>query len=341
MMVAAAAATVAFPAASQSRPGGAPLRLLKPPRLKAKALVGLVAPGGVVGDATIQQCVANLEAQGFDVRVGNNIRAVHGGYAGTVEERLEDLHDMFTHREVAAIWTARGGSGALALLPRIDYGLVRRHPKILIGYSDITALHLAMLRHAGLVTFHGPVASSTFSDFSVGHMLGVLGEPTSTRVLPIAEENLARAEAEPQFKPRTFRAGTAEGRLAGGNLSLLCATVGTPYGIQGRGHLLFLEEVGEAPYRIDRMLMQLQLARVLPDASGVAMGVFQRCDPPDPEPSLSLAETLAERMAAVRVPAAYGFSFGHIPRQVTLPVGLRARLDTEGRTLTLLEPAVT
>jgi muramoyltetrapeptide carboxypeptidase len=339
-MVAAAAATVAFPAASQSKPGGAPPRLVKPPRLKPKALVGLIAPGGVVSDSLIQKCVANLESLDFHVRVGRNIRAQHGGYAGTVEERLEDLHDMFSHREVEAIWTARGGSGALALLSRIDYGLVRRTPKILIGYSDITALHLALLRHAGLVSFHGPVASSTFSEFSVAHMLGVLSEPATKRELPIAEENLAKADEMPQFKPRTFRAGTAEGRLVGGNLSLLCATVGTPYGIQGRGHLLFLEEVGEAPYRIDRMLMQLQLARVLADASGVAMGVFQDCEPTDRDPSLTLAETLAERMAQAKVPAAYGLSFGHITQQVTLPVGVRARFDADARKLTLLESAV-
>ena len=338
--MAAAAATVAFPAASQAKAGGGALSLVKPPRLKPKALVGLVAPGGIVSDSLIQKCVANLESLEFDVRVGKNIRAQHGGYAGTVEERLEDLHDMFAHREVQAIWTARGGSGALALLPRIDYGLVRRAPKILIGYSDITALHLAMLRHAGLVTFHGPVASSTFSEFSVKHMLGVLAEPSKERLLPVSEENLARIDEMPQFKPRTFRAGTAEGRLVGGNLSLVCATVGTPYGIQGRGHLLFLEEVGEAPYRIDRMLMQLQLARALSDASGVAMGVFQRCESTDNEPSLTLAETLAERMAQSKVPAAYGLSFGHIPRQVTIPVGVRARFDAEARTLTLLESPV-
>ena len=338
--MAAAAATVAFPAASQSRPGGLAPRLVKPPRLKPKSLVGLIAPGGVVSDSLIQKCVANLESQDFDVLVGRNVRAAHGGYAGSVAQRLDDLHAMFADREVAAIWTARGGAGALHLLPRIDYGLVRRSPKILIGYSDITALHLAFLRHAGLITFHGPVASSTFSEFSVAQMLGVLMDPAPKRVLPIAEENLASAEEMPQLRPRTFHAGTAEGRLAGGNLSLVCATVGTPYGIQGRGHLLFLEEVGEAPYRIDRMLMQLQLARVLADASGVVMGVFQRCEPLDAEASLSLAETLSERMAQVGTPSAYGFSFGHISRQVTLPVGIRARLDTEARTLTLLEPAV-
>ena len=284
--------------------------------------------------------MANLEAQGFTVKVGRNIRAAHGGYAGTTQRRLEDLHEMFADREVAAIWPVRGGSGCIHLLPHIDYGLARRRPKILVGLSDITALHLAMLRHAGLVTFHGPVGSSTFSEFSVAQMLGVLMEPTSTRVLPMAEENLAKGTEMPQFRPRVFRKGIAEGRLTGGNLSLVAALVGTPYGIHANAHLLFIEEIGEAPYRVDRMLTQLQLARVSTQARGVVMGVFQRCEATDGEASLTLAETLEERMSEVRAPSAYGYSFGHIPHQVTLPVGIRARLDTEARTITLLESAV-
>ncbi len=338
--MAAAAATAAFPAASQVVVAGASLRLLKPPRLKPKAVVGLISPGGVVSDGEIQKCVANLESQGFIVKIGPNIRATHGGYAGSVEQRLEDLHGMFADREVAAIWPARGGSGCISLLPSIDYGLVRKRPKILIGLSDITALHLALLRHAGLVSFHGPTGSSTFSDFSVTQMLAVLMEPTPTRVLPMAAENLAKADGMPQFKPRIFRAGTAEGRLAGGNLSLVSALVGTPYGIEGNANLLFIEEIGEAPYRIDRMLAQLQLARVSSQARGIVLGVFQRCEAADGEPSLTLAQTLEERMAQVRCPSAYGYSFGHIPHQITLPVGVRARLDTEARTITLLEAAV-
>jgi len=338
--VAASAATVAFPAASQAPASGAAPRLVKPPRLKPKAVVGLLAPGGVVGDELIQKCVANLESQGFTVKLGKYIRAAHGGYAGSVQERLEDFHAMFSDREVAAIWPARGGSGCIHLLPHIDYALIRKRPKILVGISDITALHLALWRHAGLVTFHGPTGGSTFSDFSVANMLGVLMEPTAKRVLPMAEENLAKGAEMPQFRPRVFRKGTAEGRLAGGNLSLLAALVGTPYGIQGNTHLLFIEEIREAPYRVDRMLTQLQLARVSTQARGVVMGVFQRCEATDGEPSLTLAETLEERMAPIRAPSAYGYSFGHIPHQVTLPIGVRARLDTEARTITLLEPAV-
>ena len=339
-LVAASAATVALPAASQASASGAAPRILKPPRLKPKALVGLIASGGIVTDAQVQESVTNLEGQGFSVRVGRNIRAAHGGYAGTVQQRLEDLHGMFADREVAAIWQVRGGSGCIHLLPHIDYGLLRKRPKILIGTSDITALHLAMLRHAGLVTFHGPVGSSTFSEFSVSQMLPVLMEPAANRVLLMAEENLARGADAPMYRPRVFRKGTAEGRLVGGNLSLVSALVGTPYSIQGTGHLLFLEEIGEAPYRVDRMLTQLQLARVSTQARGIILGVFLRCEATDGAPSLTLAETLEERMAQVKGPSAYGYSFGHIPNKVTLPVGIRARFDTDARTITLLEPAV-
>ncbi len=316
--------------------------LVKPPRLKDGATVGLIAPSGVVDDAHIEKCVRNLEALGFKVRTGANIRAQRGGYAGTVEQRLADLHAMFLDREVGAVWAARGGSGCMAILPGIDYGAIRRHPKILIGYSDVTPLLLALYRHAGLVTFHGPVASSMGFDreSTVRSMRAVLMEPTPRHVLEIAAENLAREAGEPQFAPRVFRAGRAKGRLVGGNLSVVSAMVGTPYGVQGRGHLLFLEEVGEAPYRVDRMLTQLRQAGILGEAAGVALGVFQKCEATDGEPSLTLAQVLHENLAGLRVPAAYGFSFGHIAHQVTLRIGVRAALDTEARTITLLEPAV-
>ncbi len=342
--MAAGAAGVLFSGLARGQSGAARApalpRLVKPPRLKDGANVGLIAPGGVVDDALIEKCVRNLESQGFTVRTGRNIRAQRGGYAGSVDERLDDLHAMFLDRDVGAIWTARGGSGCLALLPRLDYAAIRRHPKIVIGYSDITALHLALARHAGLVTFHGPVASSTFSEFSVRNMRAVLMEPRPRLTLEIAAENLARAASEPQFAPRVFRAGCAEGRLVGGNLATVCAMIGTPHAAQIEGNVLFFEEVGEAPYRIDRMFTQLRQSGLLGRAAGVALGVFQKCEAVDGEPSLTLAQVLEDNLSSLRVPAAYGFSFGHIAQQVTLPVGARAALDTEARTITLLEPAV-
>ncbi|QJR14636.1 S66 peptidase family protein [Usitatibacter palustris] len=313
---------------------------MKPRRLKEGDLVGLIAPSGYLEDAQIERGVRNLESLGLRVKLGTNLRAMHGGYAGTVAHRVDDLHAMFRDREVAGIWAARGGAGASAMLPLIDYGLVRRSPKVLVGYSDITALHIAFLRRAGLVTFHGPVSSSTFSDYSAANLRAVLMEPEATRSFSGADENFERALSQPNFEMRTYREGVATGRLVGGNLSMVCAHLATPYGLQPGANLLFLEEVSEAPYRIDRMLTQLRQAEILTRATGVMLGVFSKCEANDGEPSLTLREVLEEQMSSLKVPAAYGYSFGHIAQQMTLPVGIRARFDTRAQTLTLLEAAV-
>jgi len=341
----ASAAAASWPATAAPQPAR-PLRLVKPPRLRAGSLVGLIAPGGVLDDRIIQKCVQNLESLGFKVKPGSNLRAAWGGYAGTVRQRLDDLHAMFADREVQAIWTARGGSGCSGLLPGINYPLIRRHPKILIGYSDITALHLALYRHAGLVTFHGPVAWSTPNDYAVSQMQAVLMSPRRETEINLSIENERRAATQPEFALRTFRDGIAEGPLIGGNLSIVAALAGTPYAAEIRRHLLFLEEVREPPYRVDRMLTQLQQSvpgngRGLGEAAGVMLGVFTRSNAPPDDQSLSLSEVLDHHFAASPVPAVYGYSFGHIAHQFTLPIGVRARLDTGRRTLTLLEAAVT
>jgi muramoyltetrapeptide carboxypeptidase len=314
--------------------------LVKPPRLKPGALVGLVAPGGVLEEAHIELSVRNLESLGMRVKLGANVRAAYGGYAGTVAQRVEDLHAMFRDPEVTAIWCARGGSGCTALLPHLDYGLARRSPKIVVGFSDATALLVALLRRAALVTFHGPVGISTFSDYSVANLRAVLMEPERERTFEGAVENFARAMDEPQFEPRPYVEGVAVGPLVGGNLSVLCALVGTPYAALAGPNLLFLEEIGEAPYRIDRMLTQLRQSGLLGAAAGAMLGVFHRCEATDGDPSLTLQQVLGAHFRGTNRPAGYGYSFGHVAYQLTLPVGIRARLDTRAQTLTLLEPAV-
>ncbi len=316
------------------------LRLIKPPAVKQGDTVGLIAPSGLVDDELLQKCVLNLESLGFTVKPGANIRAVRGGYAGTIAQRLEDLHGMFLDKDVKAIWTARGGSGCMALLPHIQFGLIRRHPKILIGYSDITALHLALHRHAGLVTFHGPVASSTYSEYTYEHLMPLLMDPQPQRTIRMAPADAERVAAQPQFATRTLRPGVAEGRLIGGNLSIVAALVGTPYAAEFRNRLLFLEEVGEAPYRIDRMLTQLQQSQRLGSAAGALLGIFQKVAVPPGEASMTLDEVLDDHFAALQMPSVYGYSFGHVPHQFTIPVGVRARLDTQAQTVTLLESAV-
>lgn len=334
------AAAAVLPAGAHTPARTVKRRLRKPPRLHFGDTIGVIAPGGYTDDEAIARAVVKIEQLGFKARLGANLRAVHGNYAGSVAQRLDDLHTMFADPQIKAIWCIRGGSGCISLVAGIDYRLVRAHPKILLGYSDITALHLAMFRHAGLVTFHGPVAGSSFSEYANQHMLAVLMQPQSEYTIPMAPENALRALEEPQFGIRTAVHGQATGPLIGGNLSLIAALTGTPYAADFRQALLFIEEVNEAPYRIDRWLTQLDLALGLRLAAGVMVGICQNCVPNEGEHSLTLHETLDLHLKALPVPAVSGYSFGHIRHQFTLPVGVQARLDTLRQTVTLLEPAV-
>ena len=353
-----AAASTAYAGCAEAaiaRSGYATSRpIVKPRAIKPGDLVGLIAPSGVMDDATIEKGVKNLEAYGFKVKISENIRAARGGYAGTVAQRLSDLHGMFLDKDVKAIWAARGGSGCSALLPHIRYDLIRRNPKILVGYSDITALHLAIHRLAGLVTFHGPVAPSTPTDYAVAQMQAVLMTPRPQTEINMSVENERKVlsqsgqPGQPEFQLRTFRHGVAVGRLIGGNLSVLSALIGTPFAAELENHLVFLEDVREPPYRIDRMLTQLQQSvgkrgerDGLKHAAGIMLGVFSRIKATDNDASLTLDEVLDDQFGAMPIPAVYGYSFGHIANQFTIPIGINARLDTQSQTLALLEAAVT
>jgi len=318
----------------------ASLPLIKPARLRQGDLVAIVAPSGFTDDEEIAKAVANMESLGLRVTLGEHIRAVHGNYAGTVQQRLDDLHAAFRNPEVKAVWAVRGGSGAISLLALIDYALIRANPKILVGYSDITALHLAIGRQTGLVTFHGPVASSTFSDYTVTHLRNVLMAPQEQYTIPMALENHRRAIEHPNFSIRTVHGGQATGRLTGGNLCMVSALAGTPYAAQIDQRLVFLEDINEAPYRIDRMLCQLDLAGSFASAAAMMMGVFMHCEADQGDSALTLDQTLDQHLQPLRVPAVAGYSFGHIRDQFTIPMHILATLDAERQTLTLLEPAV-
>ncbi len=343
------AAAGSFPLGAHAKAPSASFapRLLKPPRLRERGVIGIVSPGSYMEADALEQCVRRIEGLGFSVRLGAHVLARRGHLAGTVTERVADLHTMFADDSVRAIWTSRGGYGCSGLLPYLDYGLIRRKPKILLGYSDITALLLGIYQRTGLVTFHGPVAWSSLTDFSVQHLLPLLMYPRAQTTLALAPENLAKALTNPFFKTRTLRAGvgqgTSQGRLLGGNLSVLCGLLGTPYMPGLRDAMLFLEEIGEPPKKIDRMLTQIAQQPDYAHMAGAVCGVFEKCGPTDTDPSLTLDEVLDSALsaqAAERWPAVYGYSFGHIAHQVTLPLGVRARLDSTAQTLTLLEPAV-
>lgn len=318
----------------------APQPLLRPPRLRPGDTIGLFGSGTRLTEEWIARAVANIERLGFRVKLGGQVRAVHGHYAGTVAQRVDDLHALWRDPEVRGLWSIRGGAGTAALLPHLDYAAMRRDPKPVLGYSDLTALHLALQRHAGLVSFHTLAAISTFTPYSWQALQAVVMQPAPQTRLDRSPEHRTRAAAELQFRARAVRAGTAEGPLTGGNLSVLTALAESPYAVRSEGALLFLEDVGELPYRVDRMLMQLELSGALARAAAIVGGVFENCEHPPNDPGMPLAMAIDERFAAAGVPAVYGYSFGHVRDQLTLPMGVRARLDTASETLTLLEAAV-
>ena len=324
---------------SRSRPTTAPPAPIKPRVLKPGDTVGLIAPASYTFDLwRLDDAAARVEALGLKPKFGKYVRGRRGFLSGTDEERLEDLHAMFADRSVAAVFALQGGYGTPRLLDRIDYELLRKNPKILLGYSDITGLHLAIGKKAGLVTFHGP------------NMIGSLPPRTLDllkRALFVAEpigEVTNPEEPDPlnvEFPLRTVSAGVARGRIVGGNLTLVSATMGTPFEIETKDRILLIEDTGEAPYRIDRMLVQLKLAGKLEQAAGVVSGTCSDCAPSRSsfELTLSLSEVLDELLGSLRKPVLAGLLFGHTKEKAIIPMGVEAELDATARRLTIVEAA--
>jgi len=315
-----------------------PSKIFRPNRLRRGDLIGLATPGSYIPDRDLEKAVKNVESLGFRVKLSKNIRAKRGYNAGTDAQRLEDLHALFADKEVAGIWCARGGYGCTRILPSLDYALIRRNPKAIIGYSDVTALLLAIFRETGLITFHGPVAASELTDYSRAQFIATLMEQRQEVAIHIPEV-LSRQD-KPGYKAQTIGGGTASGVLTGGNLSLLAAMAGTPHAPDFSGRIVFMEDVEERPYRIDRMLTQLRQACNLEKAAGIVLGVFVDCRPEADVPSLSLMECLEDQLAGLGIPVVYGMPIGHISNQCVLPLGIEARLNADEKTLTLLESGV-
>ncbi len=313
---------------------------IKPPRLKQGDTLGLVAPGSYISTDELKDSVENLDKLGYKVIYDERILSKTGYLAGDDKARAEELNSMFANSKVDAIICARGGYGCARILPMLDYNLIKNNPKILIGYSDITALLNGIYAETGLITFHGPVGISSFNEFSVTYFNEVLVHPEKDLILISAKNEDEKEKTEVQ----TIVSGKAQGELVGGNLSVLNSLIGTKYDFNGEGKIIFLEEIGEEPYRIDRMLTQLIQSGKFEKASGIAMGVFKNCEPKEKDPSFStsfsLMEVLFDRLSNLNIPVIYGLSFGHIKNKFTLPVGIKAELDTINQTITLLENSV-
>jgi muramoyltetrapeptide carboxypeptidase len=308
-------------------------RLLRPPRLTAGDLVALVSPASPPRSRRLlRDGIRHLEALGLRVTVGPHATAERGYLAGTDLDRLRDLEAAFCNPRVKAVVCARGGYGVSRFLEAFDVGLARRQPKALVGFSDITVLHLAFQK-AGIVSFWGPMpCTGLWSAFSARGLCRALmsGDP------------VGRLPASSRRRPAPLRRGVAQGPLTGGTLSLLTASLGTAYEVETRGRIVFLEDVGEEPYRVDRLLVQLIAAGKLANAAGVALGAFTdakvRNSPG--RRSLTLREVFADHLLPLRMPVMSGLAIGHVPDQVTLPYGVEARLDAGAGTLEVLEPGV-
>ncbi|MBY0505208.1 MAG: LD-carboxypeptidase [Bryobacteraceae bacterium] len=309
-----------------------PKKLVKPAALQSGDVVGLITPASNVvnsGDwARIEQTMKGL---GLEPRYGKNIRR-KGYVAGTIEDRVADLHDMFRDPAVKGVFAIRGGYGTPQLLDKIDYDLLRKNPKVFCGYSDITALHLAFHQKLGLVTFHGPTANAKFPPFTLEHFRKALFDtaPIGKLTNPAEGHTL-----------RAIRPGTARGRIVVGNLSLISNLMGTPYEIDTRDKILLLEDVGEEAFRIDRMLTQLKLAGKLDRIAGVVWGECEKCKPTSGvEVPLTEREVVDRILGGLGVPVLSGLTFGHTDNQLTLPQGVMATLDSTAGTLTLEESAL-
>jgi muramoyltetrapeptide carboxypeptidase len=296
----------------------------KPAPLRRGDVIGVVAPAGAVDELRLHAGVQVLENAGFRVRVAPSALKESGYLAGTDSERVADVHAMLHDPEVKAIVAARGGYGAGRLLPLMDPASARQHPKIFVGHSDLTFLLNDFVQRAELVAFHGPMVAG----------LPQHPEATENLLAMLRGDRVGwHAPAEAVIQP-----GMAEGLLVGGCLSAMVSMLGTPYAVETRGRLLFLEDVNEKPFRIDRMLTQLRQAGALDAVAGVIFGEMSGCSAA-PDERVSVRDVITEAFAGARYPVAFGLPSGHGLGTVTLPLGIRARLA--GERLTLLEPPVT
>ena len=268
------------------------------------------------------------------------MRARLGFIAGTDRERATDLMAMFTDKRVKAIICLRGGYGTSRILDRLDYDAIRHHPKILSGYSDITSLHLALAKKTGLIGFHAPMLNGELADSKTPAFTRESFMRTVMKAAPAG----SICEGYTGDTVSVIRGGMAEGQLLGGNLTLICACLGTPFMPSFKGKILFFEEIGEKPYRLDRSLTQLLNAGVLSQVAGVAVGVNKDCHDPKAkrggEYRQTCADVLKERLSPLGVPVVMGLPFGHVALNATIPVWGRARLDGRRGDLVVVESAV-
>ncbi len=316
------------------------LPLIRPRRLRPGDTIGLFNPSGAIYENEPYALTHEaLQGLGFKVKEAPNLRARYGHMAGTPQRRAADIHTLVNDPDVAGLLAVTGGSGANRVLPHLDFELIRRRPKFIGGFSDLTALITAVRVHSGLVTFHSPLGRSEWNAFSVAQFKAVAMDGLAHTM---ANERRPNDDLAPRDgRTQALRGGTARGPLVGGNLAVLTSLAGTPYWPQFDGAILFLEDVNEYVYRVDRMLSTLMLSGALRSVAGVVLGGFTDCKPSEGSfGTLTLDEVFADYFGPLNVPVYRGAQFGHVKRKFTLPLGVLAEMDADAGTLRLLEPAV-
>lgn len=313
--------------------------MIKPRALRKGDVVGIVAPSSPPFEpGNLEFTYEWLARLGLKYRLGEHIFDACSDLGGSDRARLDDFHKMWADPEVKAIFPIRGGNGAVRLLPELDFDLIKDNPKILVGFSDTTGLLFPINQRTGLVTFHGPSAGSFFaSSYTHRYFKKALMRP---RPIGIVTDPIAKAPWDPEYPP--FRLviveGTGTGPLTGGCMTLIRQLMGTPFEIECEGKIVFLEEVGEEPYSIDRMLTQLLLAGKIQKAAGVIVADCVRCRPGGSgrnviTPSDSLEHVLRDRLGALGIPVVYGMRFGHSTDKLTLPLGVMASLEVSAESV--------
>jgi muramoyltetrapeptide carboxypeptidase len=316
---------------------------IKPKRLEQGQTIGIVAPASPANeDEQIEFAIDIVKSLGFRVKEGTYLYGRHNYLAGTDQDRAADINQMFADDEVDAIITLRGGYGSTRLLPYLDYELIRRQPKVITGYSDITALLNAIYQKTGLITFHGPEAERSFTPYTLAEFKKVLMLPEAKLVIgsppkfEVSEGNVERENRLAKIVP-----GRVQGQLIGGNLTLVVDLLGTPFEPDFKEKILFVEEIGETTDEIDRRLTHLWLAGKLQQLAGIVFGKFVDCGYLSAwAKRFTLSEVLSERCKALGLPTLGGLMIGHVDDQTTVPIGGKAELDVEAGTLTLIEEVV-
>lgn len=315
-------------------------KVLKPAALKKGDTIGLVCPAySAFIKEDVQIAVESLEVLGFKVKKGEHMFDRYGYLAGTDNDRAADINKMFADKSVNGIMAMHGGWGCARILPLLDYKTIQQNPKVFIGYSDITALLLGIYAKTGLVTFHGPVGGSSWNNFSVENFKTILIEGNAVQMTnPVKKgDNLVQTED----RIYTINAGKATGRLIGGNLTVLSHILGSPYVPDFKGCILFLEDVGEDVYRMDRMITQLKIAGILDQLAGFVFGKCTDCPPSKGGyGSLTMEDIFEDHIKPLKIPSFSGAMIGHIKDKFTVPVGAEATIDAEKGSITLTEAAV-